>query len=112
MSYGGSYCALSGSQGLALIELPSRWGVDGLYFNGKPQITCKIINIHEYASNQLEVVQIRWHPDSPSDSHLFVLYSDNSLRLYENEGMSAKYLSDFFTCYMLIIFFNNIFKEF
>jgi nuclear pore complex protein Nup88 len=83
VSQGGSYAAICGSQGLSVIELPTRWGSDGLYHDGKSQITCKAVNIHEYTENQLEVVQIRWHPNSPSDSHLLVLYSDNTIKFYD-----------------------------
>lgn len=31
----------------------------------------------------MEVIQVRWHPNSPSDSHLVVLFSDNSLRTFD-----------------------------
>jgi nuclear pore complex protein Nup88 len=34
-------------------------------------------------NSHLEVLQVRWHPGSPSDSHLLVLLSDNSIRVYD-----------------------------
>lgn len=83
VSFGGSFAAISGPQGLSILELPTRWGSDGLYHDGKPRITCKVVTVHESATNQLNVLQVRWHPSSPSDSHLLVLYSDNSLRIYD-----------------------------
>lgn len=89
ISHGGGYAAIAGSQGLSVIELPARWGSDGLYHDGRPQVTCKITNIHEFTdnANQLEVVQIRWHPNSPTDSHLLVLYSDNTLKMYDEGNL-------------------------
>lgn len=89
ISHGGGYAAISGSQGLSVIELPTRWGSDGLYHDGKSQVTCKVVDIHEYTANtnQLEVVQTRWHHNSPTDSHLLVLYSDNSLKVYDEGNL-------------------------
>ncbi|KAG5681118.1 hypothetical protein PVAND_010578 [Polypedilum vanderplanki] len=82
ISYGGSFAFVSGSKGIIMIEMPTRWGSDGIYQDGKAQITCKTINIYEH-SLQAEVMQARWHPNSPTDSHLLVLLSDNSLRIYD-----------------------------
>jgi nuclear pore complex protein Nup88 len=87
ISHGGSFCFVSGSQGISVIEMPTRWGSDGIYQDGKAQITCKTINIHEHSLSQLEVVQARWHPSSPTDSHLLVLLSDNSLRIYDDGAL-------------------------
>lgn len=67
--------------------MPSRWGSDGIYQDGKAQITCKTHSIHEHSLNQLEVVQARWHPNSPTDSHLIVLFSDNSLKMYDDGNL-------------------------
>ncbi|XP_052133210.1 nuclear pore complex protein Nup88-like, partial [Frankliniella occidentalis] len=38
------------------------------------------------AAPAVEVRQVRWHPGSPADSHLLVLTSDNSLRLYNSSA--------------------------
>lgn len=65
------------------MEMPLRWGADGIYQDGKSKITCQAFNIHEHSLNHLEVVQTRWHPQSPTDSHLFILLSDNSMRVYD-----------------------------
>uniref|UniRef100_A0A336M5T4 CSON012591 protein n=1 Tax=Culicoides sonorensis TaxID=179676 RepID=A0A336M5T4_CULSO len=35
----------------------------------------------------LEILQVKWHPASPTDSHLLVLLSDNSIRVYDNETL-------------------------
>lgn len=87
ISNGGSYAAISGTNGLSIIELPTRWGTDGIYHDGKFNVTCKTNNIHEHLENHLEVVQIRWHPNSPTDSHIVVLFSDNSLKLFDDGNL-------------------------
>lgn len=74
---------MSGKHGLSILELPPRFGNDGIYQNGKAQITCRTSNLHEHSLTQLEVLQARWHPNSPTDSHIFVLLSDNSIRVYD-----------------------------
>uniref|UniRef100_A0A182JC17 Nucleoporin Nup88 n=1 Tax=Anopheles atroparvus TaxID=41427 RepID=A0A182JC17_ANOAO len=43
-------------------------------------------NPDEHLFNEIatiELLQIRWHPASPTDSHLLVLLSDNSIRVYD-----------------------------
>uniref|UniRef100_A0A903Z064 Nucleoporin Nup88 n=1 Tax=Anopheles minimus TaxID=112268 RepID=A0A903Z064_9DIPT len=35
----------------------------------------------------LELLQIRWHPASPTDSHLLALLSDNSIRVYDVDSL-------------------------
>lgn len=87
ISHGGNFAALSGPQGLSVIELPTRWGSDGIYHDGKFNVTCKTTSIHEHSENQLELVQIRWHLNSPTDSHLVALFSDNSLRMYDDGNL-------------------------
>lgn len=69
------------------MEMPLRWGADGVYQDGKSKITCQTLNLHEHSVNHLEVVQTRWHPNSPTDSHLLILLSDNSLRIYEEANL-------------------------
>ncbi|CAG9806139.1 unnamed protein product [Chironomus riparius] len=86
VSFGGSYVSISGKHGLSILELPHRFGTEGIYQDGKQQITCKTSNIHEHSMSQLEVIQAKWHPNSPTDSHLLVLLSDNTLRVYD-EGV-------------------------
>lgn len=83
VSFGGTFVAISGCQGVVVMEMPLRWGVDGVYLDGKSQIICQTFIIHEHSKNQLECIQTRWHPNSPRDSHLLVLLSDNSIRMYD-----------------------------
>uniref|UniRef100_A0A182NQW7 G-protein coupled receptors family 1 profile domain-containing protein n=3 Tax=leucosphyrus subgroup TaxID=44539 RepID=A0A182NQW7_9DIPT len=43
---------------------------------------------HLFTENAtLELLQIRWHPASPTDSHLLVLLSDNSIRVYDVDSL-------------------------
>lgn len=37
----GSFLALSGSRGVAIMELPRRWGPNGQYQAGKERICCR-----------------------------------------------------------------------
>ncbi|XP_055844635.1 nuclear pore complex protein Nup88 [Episyrphus balteatus] len=83
----GSLVALSGPHGFKIIELPRRWGANGQFMDGKPTITCRSNNIdaHFFSNNpHIEIRQLRWHPASPTDSHLLVLLSDNTIRVYDN----------------------------
>lgn len=153
----GSFLALSGSRGVAILELPRRFGPNGTFSEGRDKIICRFVmlwtsfimqtyceyyseksglniwcfvinlkvdimyteyfsfnvqcfyhGISERVKNitnilinhvfisifrshnlddrfftnniQLEVLQVRWHPASPKDSHLLVLLSNNSIR--------------------------------
>lgn len=86
----GSLIALSGPNGLKLLELPRRWGPNGQFMEGKSSITCRSNNVdaHFFSNNpQKEIRQVRWHPASPTDSHLLVLLSDNTMRVYDNSTL-------------------------
>lgn len=78
---------IAGKQGLSILELPARFGNEGVYQNGKLQVTCKTTNLHEHSLTQLEVLQAKWHPNSPTDSHLLVLLADNSIRIYDESSL-------------------------
>lgn len=75
----GSFVAVSGQHGVSIMEMPRRWGANGLYQDGKTKIMCQTFILTQNSSNHLDVLQTRWHPDSPTDSHLLVLMSDNSI---------------------------------
>lgn len=79
--------AISGPQGVSIMEMPLRWGSEGVYQDGKSKITCQTFNLHEHSANHLEILRTRWHPNSPSDSHLLVLLSDNSIRIYDDKNL-------------------------
>ncbi|XP_072753706.1 nuclear pore complex protein Nup88 isoform X3 [Anoplolepis gracilipes] len=74
--------ALWGNLGIALMELPKRWGKDAVYEGGKEVILCTNHNFGAFGTTA-EIQRARWHPGSPNDSHLLVLTSDNTFRLYE-----------------------------
>ncbi|XP_065090306.1 nuclear pore complex protein Nup88-like isoform X2 [Ochlerotatus camptorhynchus] len=85
-----TFLALSGPRGLSILELPRRWGPNGQYQNGKECIICRSYNLdeHLFAENpNLEILQIRWHPASPTDSHILTLLSDNSIRVYDVDSL-------------------------
>lgn len=51
------------------------------------KIICQSYVLHENASNSFEVLQTRWHPQSPTDSHLLILLSDNSIRVFDESKL-------------------------
>ncbi|XP_050068788.1 nuclear pore complex protein Nup88 [Anopheles maculipalpis] len=86
----GTFLALAGPKGVSIIELPRRWGPNGQYQNGKECIICRAYNLDEHLFTEnamLELLQIRWHPASPTDSHLLALLSDNSIRVYDVDSL-------------------------
>lgn len=87
VSVGGTFVSISGSQGVMIMEMPMRWGAEGVYQDGKPRIMCQAFILHEHATNHLECIQTRWHPNSPTDSHLLILLSDNSIRIYDEASL-------------------------
>ncbi|XP_018337042.1 PREDICTED: nuclear pore complex protein Nup88 [Trachymyrmex septentrionalis] len=74
--------ALWGRLGIAIMELPKRWGKDAVYEGGKKEILCMNHNFGDFGVTT-EIQRTRWHPGSTNDSHLLVLTSENSFRLYE-----------------------------
>lgn len=83
----GSLVALTGPQGVFILEVPRRSGPDGSFMNGKEKITCRSYSLDAllFQNNpQLEVRQLRWHPASVSDSTLLVLLSNNTIRVYNH----------------------------
>ncbi|KAL9873203.1 nuclear pore complex protein Nup88 [Glossina fuscipes fuscipes] len=86
----GTLIALAGSRGICIMELPCRWGATGQFMQGKLQITCRTSNLGTHLFNNnphLQLLQVRWHPASPTDSHLLALLSDNTIRVYDNASL-------------------------
>ncbi|KDR21117.1 hypothetical protein L798_01124, partial [Zootermopsis nevadensis] len=81
-----SQLAIVGPRGVAVLDLPRRWGKGANFQGGKLTITCRFF----MCSPQVEVRRVRWHPGSPTDSLLFVLTSENSLRLYETGSIEPQ----------------------
>lgn len=85
-SHDGQFLALSGPHGVAILEIPCRYGPNGLYKEGKPRILCNVHVLDEIYFTSYPMVtvqQVRWHPASPKDSNLMVLLSNNSIRVYD-----------------------------
>ncbi|XP_060806520.1 nucleoporin 88 isoform X1 [Amyelois transitella] len=77
----GSRLCVWGSRGVTVAELPSRWGRGGLFESGSQTVLCKSHTLDErFLYSQGEVRRVHWHPTSLS--HLMVLVSDNTIRLY------------------------------
>ncbi|CAO1403688.1 unnamed protein product [Diamesa serratosioi] len=87
VSIEGSFVAISGQHGVSIMEMPRRWGANGLYQDGKSKITCQTCILVQHSSNHLDVLQTRWHPGSQTDSHLLVLMSDNSILMYDESNL-------------------------
>jgi len=82
----GNHALLFGKHGLAIVELPRKWGDDNLFEGGKTKIQCRstILDQSFYEHHlSIEVVNASWYPGSPTDSHLLVLTTDNCLRIYD-----------------------------
>ncbi|XP_013145907.1 PREDICTED: nuclear pore complex protein Nup88 [Papilio polytes] len=77
----GSRLCVYGGRGATLVDLPARWGRAGLFDNGNHTVLCKSVSLDErFLFSQGEVRRVHWHPSSLS--HILVLMSDNSIRLY------------------------------
>lgn len=86
----GSFLALSGNRGVSILELPRRYGPNGLYKQGQEEITCSSHNLDEkfFSNNPMvNVLQVRWHPASPKDCTLLVLVSNNSIRVFDDSKL-------------------------
>nr|XP_003702612.1 PREDICTED: nuclear pore complex protein Nup88 [Megachile rotundata] len=84
----GTQLALWGNLGIVLMELPKRWGKDGTFQGGKEEILC-IVHKFDHFDATVEIRKARWHPGSTNDSHLLVLTSENTFRLYKCEVGNA-----------------------
>ncbi|KAG7303657.1 hypothetical protein JYU34_012207 [Plutella xylostella] len=77
----GTRLCLWGRRGAVVAELPSRWGRAGLFDGGKETVLCKSYAVDErFLHAAGDVRRVHWHPASLS--HVLVLVSDNTIRLY------------------------------
>ncbi|KAJ8875994.1 hypothetical protein PR048_023902 [Dryococelus australis] len=84
-----SFVVAFGTLGIVVLELPRRWGKLGMFQGGKAEVMCRsrIVDERYFRCNPHVVVkQVRWHPGSATDSHLLVLSSENTFRLYQVAG--------------------------
>ncbi|XP_054004714.1 nuclear pore complex protein Nup88 isoform X1 [Hylaeus anthracinus] len=84
----GTQLVLWGNLEIVLVELPKRWGKEGMFQGGKEEIFCVVYKFDNF-NTMVEIRKARWHPGSTNDSHLLVLTSENTFRLYECELGSA-----------------------
>ncbi|XP_022227934.2 nuclear pore complex protein Nup88 [Drosophila obscura] len=84
-----SLVALSGPRGVCILELPRRWGLDGYFQDGQEKVLCRTYCLDSalFQNRHLEVRQVRWHPNSVSDSTLLVLLNNNCIRVYNNSKL-------------------------
>lgn len=68
-----------GNSGIAILDLPERWST----IHKSLKVKCTNIGERLFFGEQQTLRQAKWHPGSPSDSHLVVLTSDECLRLYD-----------------------------
>lgn len=81
----GTGLALIGTRGVAVVELPRRWGDPPLFEGGRDTVICRVEYIAERFFSchpKLEVIHALWHPGAPDHNHLVLLTSDNYLRIY------------------------------
>ncbi|XP_072044690.1 nucleoporin 88-like [Amphiura filiformis] len=82
----GRHILLWGKHGATVMELPRRYGKNAQYEGGKERINCRTIGLAErffISSSSLSLLQAEWHPGSASDTHVLLLTTDNTLRIYE-----------------------------
>ena len=68
-----------GNSGISILDLPERWST----VHKSLKVNCKNLGERLFFGEQQTLRQAKWHPGSPSDSHLLVLTSDECLRLYD-----------------------------
>ncbi|XP_077286463.1 nuclear pore complex protein Nup88 [Arctopsyche grandis] len=79
-----TWVAISGPHGLCAMRLPRRSGSQALFQGGRDTIFCRSRILDErHFMSECEIYRIKWHPNSCTDSHVLVLSSDNSLKLYD-----------------------------
>ncbi|XP_077167161.1 nuclear pore complex protein Nup88 [Paroedura picta] len=79
------YVALIGTKGLAILELPKRWGKNSEFEGGRSTINCSTIPIAERfftSSTSLTLKHAAWYPSEMMEPHVVLLTSDNTIRIY------------------------------
>ncbi|KAL1140386.1 hypothetical protein AAG570_000318 [Ranatra chinensis] len=77
----GTLLALWGTEGVSVMQLPTKWSIDSQYSRDLPNVN---LGLKHLLGDDLKVRQVRWHPGSPFDCHVVVLTSDEYLRLYDS----------------------------
>lgn len=79
----GNSVALIGSRGVSIMTLPQRWKRST---QENDKIFCKCVPVAERFFTtciMVQLVQASWHPGSPAYTHICILLSDNTLRIYD-----------------------------
>ena len=80
------YALVFGPNGIGIIEMPRKYGDEGLFEGGKPTIHCRFTILDEsYFTHHIstKIIQVAWYPGSPNDTHVVALTNDNCLRFYD-----------------------------
>lgn len=81
-----TYLVSSGPSCVLVFELPTRCPPFGAFDHNKELVYCKIHSIEERLfmfNDDLEPLQVKFHPGSAEDNHLVILTSDNQLRIFQ-----------------------------
>ncbi|XP_044763811.1 nuclear pore complex protein Nup88 isoform X2 [Coccinella septempunctata] len=84
----GSLLVVAGPNGVLVFQLPTRCPPYGSYNNNKELVYCRTFSLDErlfMCTDDVEVLQVKFHPGSVKDNHVLLLTSDNTLRLYQVE---------------------------
>lgn len=81
-----SLLALTGSNGITIVEMPRRWG--GRFKSDRDnQIYCRSFNVNERiftCEKRLRILHVEWHPyGTESKQILCILTNDNKLRIHD-----------------------------
>ncbi|PIK56946.1 putative nuclear pore complex protein [Apostichopus japonicus] len=82
----GQQVLLWGRKGVSVLHLPRKQGKHGTFQGGKARINCRTVPIAErfFSTNpSIHLLQVSWHPGSESASHVVLLTSDNTIRIFD-----------------------------
>ncbi|XP_048523110.1 nuclear pore complex protein Nup88, partial [Dendroctonus ponderosae] len=88
----GTLLALAGPNGVLVVQLPPRCPPYGAFESNKELIYCRSYSLDERlltCNDTIQVRRVKFHPGSITDTHILVLTSDNTLRLYQIENNEA-----------------------
>ena len=75
----GTYLAIYGTRGISVLSLPDIYRLKKAY--GELELECFEIDPSIYRS--IELKKVVWHPLSMNGSHIFLLSSDDAIRVYD-----------------------------
>ncbi|KAB7495709.1 Nuclear pore complex protein Nup88 [Armadillidium nasatum] len=87
----GTGVLLVGNEGVAVVELPKRWGNPNMFEGGKESLSCRVEYVGEQflmCNPSVKIISADWHPGSLNHTYITILSSDNYLRLYNLSYLS------------------------